>query len=455
MKKKLLGASAVMLVMLTAIPVAAQSAAGAGDTVSANQALLNRIERLEAELVALRDSVQQSTQKATEAQRSAKDAVKTIAKVERLAAKGAAGAYSGAESDSKWHLAGYADVGFVGGQRAGNDSFVTGKFNPGFHFQYKDLLIFESELEFSTAADGSTDTELEYSQFDIIVNDYITLVAGKFLSPIGQFQERLHPSWINKIQGAPAGFGHDGVQPTSDTGIQVRGAVPLGNTRFTYSLALGNGPRTTFEGGVAVEGFSKDNNSNKSLGGRIGFFPKPYLELGASYLTAKVEGYQEPAGHEDAPVMVVAADDPLGIHNSRYELWGMDGAYTKGALVARFEYLNAQRGAFFTPTAEEPLGIFLPKLSMESWYGQLSYRMSGVGDSNFVHNLEPVIRYGEYRLSGQDELEAENAQDRLNVGLNYWLAPTIVTKFGVEWRDYKVAGEQNETLYQFQIGYGF
>jgi hypothetical protein len=456
MRKTLFLTSALAVILLGAMPAEAQTNASAEGVSSANQALLARIEKLEAELIALRASVQQSTKTAKTAQQTAKTAAKTVAKVEKLAAKTAAGAYSGAESDSKWHLAGYADAGFVASDAPGADSFVTGKFNPVFHYQYKNLIIFESELEFTTASDGGTNTELEYSQFDVFLNDNATLVVGKYLSPIGQFQERLHPSWINKIQGAPAGFGHDGVQPTSDTGVQLRGSVPVGSTRLTYSLALGNGPRTTFEGGVALEGFSKDDNSNKSVGGRIGFFPKPYLELGGSFLTSKVSGYQAPAGHDAAPAALVAtAVSPLGFNNARYELWGMDAAYTKGALTGRFEYLNSHRGALFTPTAEDPAGSLLPRLGMKSWYSQISYRLSGVGESNFIHNLEPVIRYGEFRISGHDELEAENAQDRFNVGLNYWLAPTIVTKFGLEWRDYKVAGVDSETRYQFQIGYGF
>ena len=41
------------------------------------------------------------------------------------------------------------------------------------------------------------------------------------------------------------------------------------------------------------------------------------------------------------------------------------------------------------------------------------------------------------------------------LGLNYWLAPTIVARAGFEWRDYTVPGVRNETLIQFQLGYGF
>ena len=51
--------------------------------------------------------------------------------------------------------------------------------------------------------------------------------------------------------------------------------------------------------------------------------------------------------------------------------------------------------------------------------------------------------------------DVRDAQNRLNAGLNYWLAPTIVAKAGLEWRDYTAPGVPDETLIQFQLGYGF
>ena len=456
MRINYLRATALAVILLGAMPAAAQTMPAGGGADQTSQALLARIEKLEAELAALRAAVQQSKETASAAKTSAETTAGKLETVKRMATIGASAAYSGAESDAKWHLAGYADTTFVVNDGPTPSSFIGGQINPILHFQYKDLLMFESELEFTTSQDGETNTELEYAQFDVFLNDYATLVAGKYISPIGQFKERLHPSWINKVVSMPAGFGHDGVQPGGDTGIQLRGALPAGQSRFTYALAVGNGPQTTFEGGVRLEGSGNDDNKNKSLGGRLGFLPLPYLEFGGSLLTAKVSGYQEPSGHEDAPVISAPAATPGGLPDTaRFTLWGADAAYTKGALNARFEYLDAHRAAFFTPTAEDPGGTFLPRLGMKAWYGQVSYRLSGLGDSSFIHNLEPVLRYGEFSISGQDELEEENAQNRYNVGLNYWLAPTVVTKAGVEWRDFKVPGIDSETLYQFQIAYGF
>ncbi|PHR62822.1 MAG: hypothetical protein COA47_01830 [Robiginitomaculum sp.] len=446
MKTSLFGSTGLAMLLFLAAPVWAADETESATAKEMNLALLARIEKLEAELAAVREAVQQSTAIATRAETNATKTAASVIKVKKFASAAADASYAGAPSDSKWHLAGYADVGFVGSNGPNADSFVTGKFNPSFHFQYKDKLIFESELEFLTTSDGKTEIELEYSQVDLFLNDNMTLVMGKFLSPIGQFQERLHPSWINRIQGAPAGFGHDGIQPASDTGFQLRGIIPLAKSKWTYAIAVGNGPRTNSEGGVAFEGVGRDDNRNKSVGGRVGFFPTPYLEIGGSYLTTRVNGYMGPG----APGLILG-----GPIDARYELWGFDASLTKGALAARVEYLSSNRDMLFSSTLEDPAGILLPELGMEAWYGQVSYRLSKIGDSDFIHKLEPVIRYGEFRISGQNELEEENAQNRLNIGLNYWLSPTIVTKAGLEWRDFTVAGVDSETLYQFQMAYGF
>ncbi len=459
MKNKLRITSALVAGLLGTIPTVAMAAQTSPSAAEVNQALLERIAKLEAELGDLRALVQQSVTKAKDAEETANNAQKTAESVQKTA-KSAKKLVtniikkSEAGSDIQWHLVGYANAGFVASSRPGPDSFVTGKFNPAFHFKYKDFFLYESELELTTSADGETNLELEYSKFNIFLNDYATLVIGKYLSPIGQFQERLHPTWINKIQTAPAGFGHDGIQPGSDTGVQLRGAIPMGDTRFTYAVALGNGPRTNIEGGVITSGMGRDDNSNKSFGGRIGFFPVPYLEVGGSYLTAKVDGYASgpAAGHEGISGITSLATGPS---DATYELWGFDAAYTKGPLHGRFEYLSSTRDVLFTITDSSPTGELLPQLGMEAWYGQISYRLSSISSSTALQKLEPVIRYGEFRITGQDELSAESSQNRFNLGMNYWVAPTIVTKFGLEWRDYQDLGVEDDTRYQFQISYGF
>lgn len=130
------------------------------------------------------------------------------------------------EPNSLIHMAGYADVGYANQENA-DGSFNVGTFAPIFHYQYRDIVMLESELEIEVGDEGETDVALEYLTVDHFLNDYVTLLGGKFLSPIGQFRQNLHPSWINKLASAAPGFEHDGAAPVSDVGFQARGGFPV------------------------------------------------------------------------------------------------------------------------------------------------------------------------------------------------------------------------------------
>lgn len=140
--------------------------------------------------------------------------------------------------------------------------------------------------------DGSTEVGLEYLTIDVNLNDYATLVMGRFLSPVGQSRQNIHPSWINKLPSAPSGFGHDGAAPAAELGIQLRGAVPTGDSdmRMNYAVYIGNGPvlETEVEDGeteiysIGTEGVASNADGNMVAGGRVGFIPIPKLELGLS-----------------------------------------------------------------------------------------------------------------------------------------------------------------------------
>lgn len=353
-------------------------------------------------------------------------------------------------TDAKWHLAGYADATFMINDTGGKTKteFSSANFNPIFYFQYKDFLLLEAETEISVDNDGNTDLELEFAQADLLLHDNVTLVVGQFLSPVGQFQERLHPSWINKLANAPAGFHEDGAQPASDVGAMLRGGVSVGDRSIaTYAVAVSNGPRVSPEGAFEVEGAGGDDNSNKAISGRIGFLPVPYLEVGGSFLTGKVTG-------EEAPDEIGGLDPTT----AQVTLFGADAAYTRGPWSVRGEYLHAKRDPINTATEDSDGVEMLPSLTMEAWYGQIAYRLSEITDNDILQRFEPVVRYGRYRIAGLDELAEELAEKRLDVGLNYWIAPSVVVHAAGEWRDFTDRPDEepnSETKFLLQFAYGF
>ncbi len=453
--------------------VSAAALMGAVGSVQAQEAadsnLADRVEQMERELQVLKAELRKATEKARAATAKAEAAQKQADSAAQKAAQVSQVSPIEKLPDTQWHLAGYMATGLVVSNSPDQeDTFVSGQFNPMFHFQYKDLVLFESEAEIAVEESGETEFELEYSQANIFLNDNATFVVGKFLSPVGEFQERVHPAWIKRLADKPAGFGHDGLQPATEVGIQLRGGVPVGKSVLTYVVGVGNGPRMNNEGGVVLEGFGSDDNSNKSIMGRIGFLPVPYIEVGASFLTAKVSGLNG---------TVVDANTPAPT-NADFTLWGVDANYTRGAWDLRFEYLNGKRDSIFSalPFEEEGLAAaairaqsggdeeavptetevtFLPDLDMEAWYAQAAYRLAGITDRPVLKNFEPVVRYSEFHIKGLDELRDEAAENRFDIGLNYWLAPSIVVHSSIQWRDFAAVGRETERRFQLKFGYGF
>jgi len=345
------------------------------------------------------------------------------------------------------HMAGYADVGFI--KREGQDSrFIVGSFSPIFHFQYRDTVMMEAELEFEVDEDGETEVALEYMTIDWFVSDYAVIVAGKFLSPIGQFRQNLHPSWINKLATAPPGFGHDGAAPVSDVGLQVRGGFPLGGMRANYAVYASNGPEINAEAeddgaggfeyeldGVAAEGFGVDRDGEKTYGGRFGLLPIPSLEIAVSVSTGKATVSNIEA-ETDPPVGPIAGEIPRD-----YDVIGADFVWVTGNMSLRGEYVKTEIGEATTgETASDGA-------EWTTWYTQAAYRLPN-------SKWEGALRYTDYD-SPHDSVD----QKQTAVGINYLVANNFIVKLTHEFNDGKtVDGEKSVAdadLTALQLAYGF
>ena len=187
--------------------------------------------------------------------------------------------------DTKFLLTGFTYASYT--DRRGENSTFDAGFNPIFLWEINDRLAFEGELEFSlssttpdetTDSTSSTDVSLEYANMTYLVNDYITVGAGKFLVPFGIFNERLHQDWINKLPDRPLIYDDEvGIAQESGIGAFVRGAFPWDNSKFNYALYIDNGPALITKDPEAAGMLDRDNftdnNHNKSIGGRLGFCP--------------------------------------------------------------------------------------------------------------------------------------------------------------------------------------
>jgi len=337
-------------------------------------------------------------------------------------------------SKTQFMIRGYGHTGYNSSWSADGENkktFIGNAFAPIFLFTHNDRFIIETELEF-ILEDKGLEIGFEYSNMSYILNKYMTIRAGKFLLPFGTFMEKLHPAWINRLNYKPLGFGHGGIAPASGIGIELRGAFQAGTGKFNYSVYTTNGPvlndgiEEPEEAGQLIFDNFLDNNENKALGGRLGWFPfiNSSLELGASVYYAGNVGNQG------------SVYDGVGA-----QLYSFDLSYVKqisslrGVLDIKGQYnqTNVDDATYFD--LEE--GDTIPKAytfknKSNAYYGQLAYRPT-MASSTFLKNIEFVYRYSTLRTPEGAEWEEESKQS--NFGLNYWISWRNVIKISYQKTD--------------------
>jgi hypothetical protein len=326
-------------------------------------------------------------------------------------------------SDSIVHLAGYGDVTYSDSDNS-EAAFNAVRFNPIIHYQYKDILMMETEFEAKILDDGSTDVGLEYATIDLFLNDYVTLLAGKFLSPLGQFRQNGHPSWINKLTSAPVGFGHDQAAPNADVGAALRGGFSLGeNSSFVnYAVYTANGPVLEIVGDEIEEintgGRTSNDDGELVYGGRIGFLPIPMLEIGFSGATGEVAGDDEVKSTRD------------------YDVYGIDFNYKHNNLRLLSEYIKQKVGSSSSSAAPD-------SVSWDAFYAQVSYRLMPT-------SWEGVLRYGDYNSPHDSEDKTQWA-----LGVNYLFSSSAMAKFAYNFNDGQSGTKADDDTFQAQLSYGF
>lgn len=314
-------------------------------------------------------------------------------------------------------------------------------FAPTILWKPTDRLLFETQIALALT-DEETEVELHMAQFSYLLNDYLTVGAGRFFIPFGTFWERWHPSWVNKAATMPLIY-ERGLVGSTGLGVQLRGGAPIGKTKINYAAYFVNGPdfETSFAsaGHLGLENF-RDNNNDKSFGGRVGFLPIPELEFGYSFLTGRV------------------GDSGSSFSGVDTFIHGVDLSYAreferiKGRLDVRAEaiWVDTDR-AIFTG----PFDPFTFDNKRNGWFLQAAYRPTKVdltlGPGIELKNVEFVVRYDQLRESGPGPLGAD--RDRLTLGFDYWIQPHMVVKTAYSHDNAK--GDEDEDGIFLQIAVGF
>jgi hypothetical protein len=387
-----------------------------------------RIAELEEQVSALTEQLGELSTEIDEAKNADDlDGLRKDVEANKVAIQATQSATTFSDATSVTHLSGYASADYVSVED-GPAAFGA-NFNPMFHFLYDNKILWEAELEVEVEEDGDTEIGLEYSTVDWFLNDKLTLIAGKFLSPIGNFRQNLHPSWINKLPSAPPGFGHDGAAPISEIGLQLRGVGIIGDrSKLTYAAYVGNGPRIIAEDGeihaIEAEGFASDPDDEKVVGGRAALLPIPNLELAFSAATGDVAVVEDEFGE--------VSGDPT----RNYDVLGFDASYRWKNLDLRGEYVSQE-------VDENPLSIAPEGGKWETWYAQAAYQFA-------EGKWEGVVRYTDFKSP-----HADDTQEQLALGVNYLITPSAMIKFGYESNTGEPGELTDADRWIIQIAYGY
>ena len=343
-------------------------------------------------------------------------------------------ALSGYWGTHQFTLNGGAAVDYIYDHKLNQNTFSL-VFEPIMLYRLNDWLLFEGTFEagYDPGSGASFDAPVATAQ--IFLNDYMEAVLGIFDQPFGDFYEDQGPFWVNRFITAPLPFGSEALVPPTDIGMQLRGGYQWGQLGqdADYTLWVANGP--SYDSalpqpvvGQALNGSTNItiNTNGKAYGARFRVYPFPLdsklgrLELGASTYNGKWQN---------------------GLWLTS---WGVDFAYHRGNLQTRGEYLSAYRQM---PNGSGPD-------NRQGWYFQAGYFLSGLRlpflsrDLNsYLSRLEPLIRYSgvnqraivtdeistnpSFGFSGSPSVFEPHARE-VALGLDYWIAPSIVWQTEVD-----------------------
>jgi hypothetical protein len=362
---------------------------------------------------------------------------------------------TGGDSENAFLLTGFGFSTFTTGNDNGDGSFNLG-FTPIFLYKVSDRFLFEAEVEIEYE-DQTTEVGLEYAQVDWLIGDGATLVMGKFLTPFGQFIERRHAAWINKVPTMPLIYMHgQSLVPFSQIGAQLRGGIGLGGSgRFGYSLMVSNGFAVSEHGHGDEEGeeheeeegdehgeeggehgeegddhqeegehadpvlldAASSSNGDLAYGGRVSVIPVSGLEFGVSYLS----GTYDPEGHLEATM----AGLDLSYHHEMFDIVG-EWVDTETALEAH--------------EGEAP-----PDQQVEGWYFQPSLRLAVI-PAYFLNSVEAVVRIGEIDYQHRDV-------SQLAVGFNYYFNGSTIIRLAWEQLDPSDGLKDDAVTLMFAMGF--
>ena len=343
--------------------------------------------------------------------------------------------------DTKLLIAGDMNAGYVNQDHGDNTFFAES--SPMLLWQLNERLFFEGGLDFDLSGpeldgEGSqTDVSIGAAYLSYLVNNHALAGLGYFPLPFTQYHNHFDAPWINKLPTDPLAYGDNGLAPDAGLGAFATGAFACHHSGWNYALWATNGPALMTEGdnaGMLSFDNYEDTNNGKAVGGRLGYLPIPWLEVGASFQYAQV-----------------APKDMTEHVYSR--LFGVDWNYVqvldaiKGRLTVRGGWIWSDvSAATYTALPGSP------RFSNNSngGYAELAYRPTKVAEK-WYRDFEFVGRYD--RLDIPSHVPSGGTENQWTGGIDYWITPRTVVKAAYTWDNRDQGQDQN--LFAVQLATGF
>jgi len=282
---------------------------------------------------------------------------------------------------------------------AGTFSFVTGgqnlidaQFNPVLLLPLGDRWLIESRVafegQFQRPPDGGpyagpVTKHVDYAQLDYIANPYVTITAGRFLTPFGIFNERLYPCWIRALQPDPLILP---INTAPSDGVMFRGGFPV-NAQANMNYAVYVSATSIGIGSV---------DSERHVGGRMGFFlPGPRLEVGGSWQRTLQDDRKNAFGFH---LGWQPAKAPLNLRAGLARSFEGSGYWVEGAYrLSQLHFLEREmrRAEFAARLQQFYTGTISPDVAAQLALPSANTREADFGVNYFLRDgLKGIFSYG-------------------------------------------------------------
>jgi hypothetical protein len=318
-------------------------------------------------------------------------------------------------------------------------TFESPTFSTFYLLQLNQRIFVEANVDLSTAG-----ADVPWAQLDFLFNDWMTGVVGRFLVPIGWYNERLSFEWGNRMPDDPLMF-HQVSPLVSTDGVQLRGSAYIGGSpvKMEYSVFVGNGMELSAAPAALADLVdlnvlaSSDNTHAKAVGGRLGLWVPQWGVAGG------ISGYYD-------------YNYALGPPTLNLGIVSLDANLHRGNWDARFEcaYMDQQAAAV--------IGHDIQRFGL---YAQLSYRPYDVSNF-FLQKCEFVARYSMERFTGIDPTQLDFTtfsdptfvpvdRNQYAFSVNYWFYAAGVLKFGYEVNQEMHGINLKDNVFYTQLVLGF